>query len=120
MGGDDAAAAKWFSLNEIPSLAFDHDYMLRMATQRLREEIHFQPIGFELLPEKFTIKELQSLYEAILGISFDVAVLLHKGKLSIDTIMGSHIDVLKLQTCMNLFKRIAPNDIFQEVLEAYF
>ena len=42
-----------------------------MATQRLREQIHFQPIGFELLPEKFTIKELQSLYEAILGINFD-------------------------------------------------
>jgi 8-oxo-dGTP diphosphatase len=70
-GGDDAASARWFPLNDIPSLAFDHDYMLRMATQRLREEIHFQPIGFELLPEKFTIKELQSLYEAILGISFD-------------------------------------------------
>lgn len=70
-GGDDAASARWFPLNDIPSLAFDHDYMLRMATQRLREEIHFQPLGFELLPEKFTIKELQSLYEAILGISFD-------------------------------------------------
>ena len=70
-GGDDAASARWFPLDEIPSLAFDHDYILRMATQRLREQIHFQPIGFELLPEKFTIKELQLLYEAILGINFD-------------------------------------------------
>ena len=70
-GGDDAASARWFPLGEIPSLAFDHDYILRMATQRLREEIHFQPVGFELLPDKFTLKELQSLYEAILGISFD-------------------------------------------------
>lgn len=70
-GGDDAASARWFPLSEIPSLAFDHDYILRMATQRLCEEIHFQPIGFELLPEKFTLKELQALYEAILGISFD-------------------------------------------------
>jgi 8-oxo-dGTP diphosphatase len=70
-GGDDAASASWFPLSEIPSLAFDHDYILRMATQRLREEIHFQPVGFELLPEKFTLKELQALYEAILGISFD-------------------------------------------------
>ena len=70
-GGDDAAFARWFPLDEIPPLAFDHDYILRMATQRLREQIHFQPIGFELLPEKFTIKELQSLYEAILGINFD-------------------------------------------------
>ena len=70
-GGDDAASARWFPLDEIPPLAFDHDYMLRMATQRLRQEIHFQPIGFELLPEKFTLRELQSLYEAILGITFD-------------------------------------------------
>ena len=70
-GGDDAASARWFPLDEIPSLAFDHDYILRMATQRLREQIHIQPIGFELLPEKFTLKELQLLYEAILGINFD-------------------------------------------------
>lgn len=70
-GGDDAASARWFPLDEIPSLAFDHDYILRMAIQRLREQIHFQPIGFELLPEKFTIRALQSLYEAILGINFD-------------------------------------------------
>ena len=70
-GGDDAAAAKWFPLDETPALAFDHDFILRKATQRLREQLHFQPIGFELLPEKFTLKELQSLYEAILGIHFD-------------------------------------------------
>lgn len=70
-GGDDAASARWFPLDEVPSLAFDHDRILRMAVQRLRELIHFQPVGFELLPQKFTIKELQSLYEAILGISFD-------------------------------------------------
>ena len=70
-GGDDAVSARWFPLDERPSLAFDHDYILRMATQRLREQIHFQPIGFELLPEKFTIKELQLLYESILGLNFD-------------------------------------------------
>lgn len=70
-GGDDAASARWFPLDEIPALAFDHDHMLRMATQRLRQEIHFHPIGFELLPEKFTLRELQSIYEAILGITFD-------------------------------------------------
>lgn len=70
-GGDDVASARWFPLDEIPPLAFDHDYILRMATQRLREQIHFQPIGFELLSEKFTLKELQLLYEAILGINFD-------------------------------------------------
>lgn len=70
-GGDDAADARWFPVNEVPQLAFDHDLILRDALARLRERIHFHPIGYELLPEKFTLKELQSLYEAILGIHFD-------------------------------------------------
>lgn len=70
-GGDDAKEAKWFALDEIPHLAFDHDVILRDAMTRLRERIHFHPIGYELLPEKFTLKQLQSLYEAVLGINFD-------------------------------------------------
>jgi 8-oxo-dGTP diphosphatase len=70
-GGDDAANARWFAVDEIPPLAFDHDHILRKALERLRESIHFRPIGFELLPEKFTIKQLQLLYEAILGVQFD-------------------------------------------------
>jgi uncharacterized protein (DUF1810 family) len=48
------------------------------------------------------------------------ALLTHKGKRDIDLIMGSRVDVLKLQTCMNLFNKVAPNDIFKEVLEAFF
>ena len=48
------------------------------------------------------------------------ALLAHKGKRSIDFIMGSRIDVLKLQTCMNLFNKVAPNDVFQEVLDSFF
>lgn len=47
-------------------------------------------------------------------------LLTHEGKSSIDTIMGSSIDVLKLQTCMNLFNKIAPNDVFQKVIDAFF
>lgn len=70
-GGDDAAKAEWFALDEVPSLAFDHDLILRVALNELRKQIHFEPIGFELLPEKFTIKELQLLYEAILDVKFD-------------------------------------------------
>lgn len=70
-GGDDAAVARWFAQDEIPSLAFDHDRILRMAISRLKERICFEPIGFELLPEVFTMTELQNLYEAILGIKFD-------------------------------------------------
>lgn len=70
-GGDDAAKAQWFVQSEIPSLAFDHDRILRMALTRLKERICFEPIGFELLPEVFTMSELQNLYEAILGVKFD-------------------------------------------------
>ncbi len=70
-GGDDAAEAQWFPIDEVPHLAFDHDVILRDALARLRERIHFHPIGYELLPEKFTLKQLQSLYEAVLGIRFD-------------------------------------------------
>lgn len=70
-GGDDAADARWFALDEVPSLAFDHDLILRTALKEVRKQIHFEPVGFELLPEKFTIKELQNLYEAILDVRFD-------------------------------------------------
>ena len=70
-GGDDAAKAQWFALNEVPRLAFDHDYILRKTMEKLRKDIHFEPIGFGLLDEQFTIPELQRLYEAILGVQFD-------------------------------------------------
>lgn len=70
-GGDDAAAAKWYRLADIPQLAFDHDMILREALKALREKIHFEPVGFELLPEKFTMPQLQNLYESILDVRFD-------------------------------------------------
>ena len=70
-GGDDASKARWFPLNAVPALAFDHDRILRVALSRLREQIHFRPIGFDLLPPVFTMPQLQSLYESILGTHFD-------------------------------------------------
>ena len=70
-GGDDASQAQWFPLDKVPTLAFDHDKILREATQELRRQIHFEPIGFELLSEKFTMTQLQHLYEAILCVKFD-------------------------------------------------
>lgn len=70
-GGDDATDAQWFPVEKVPQLAFDHDMILRDALSKLRERIHFHPIGFDLLPEKFTLRELQTLYEAILGVRFD-------------------------------------------------
>jgi 8-oxo-dGTP diphosphatase len=70
-GSDDADDAQWFSLDEIPSLAFDHELIFRKALKVLKERICFEPIGFELLPEVFKMSELQNLYEAILEVKFD-------------------------------------------------
>ncbi|AUS04529.1 NUDIX hydrolase [Pseudotamlana carrageenivorans] len=63
--------AKWFSLSEVPQLIFDHDDMLDKAIKRLRRRTSINPIGFELLPEKFTMRQLQKLYEAILNKELD-------------------------------------------------
>lgn len=71
IGGDDAARAEWFALSDIPELAFDHHEILNMALKRVKERIFFEPIGFDLLPEKFTMRQLQQLYEEILGVRFD-------------------------------------------------
>jgi 8-oxo-dGTP diphosphatase len=70
-GDTDAAEAKWFPANKIPKLAFDHAVIVNAALDRLRSKIRWQPIGFELLPEKFTLSQLQALYEAILGRPLD-------------------------------------------------
>ena len=70
-GGDDAAQAQWFSVDKVPQLAFDHDYILREAMKKLKQDIHFCPIGFDLLDESFTMPQLQRLYETILGVQFD-------------------------------------------------
>ncbi|MBO5803967.1 MAG: NUDIX hydrolase [Bacteroidales bacterium] len=70
-GGDDAADAQWFPIDEVPQLAFDHDRILRVALKTLKERIHFAPIGFELLPDVFTMPQLQELYESILEVKFD-------------------------------------------------
>lgn len=70
-GGDDARSAQWVRIDEVPQLAFDHDYIFREATRYLRKKIYFEPIGFDLLDETFTFPQLQRLYEAILGVQFD-------------------------------------------------
>lgn len=58
-------------MDVVPSLAFDHDRILRMAVNRLEERIYFEPICFELVPEVFNMSKLQNLYEAILEAKFD-------------------------------------------------
>lgn len=57
--------AVWFRLSELPLLIFDHNQMVDMALQLLRKQAKTKPVGFELLPEKFTLPQLQALYEAI-------------------------------------------------------
>lgn len=63
--------ACWFSMHELPTLLFDHGDMVGLAIERLRYKATQHPIGFELLPEKFTIPQLQKLYEAIFDTQFD-------------------------------------------------
>lgn len=64
-------SAKWFSFSEAPKLIFDHERMVQHAIHRLRYRTSTKPIGFELLPEKFTMRQLQKLYEAILNEKLD-------------------------------------------------
>lgn len=63
--------AQWFSISKAPKLIFDHDKMLTHAIRRLRYRTSIKPIGFELLPEKFTMRQLLKLYEAILSKELD-------------------------------------------------
>src|SRR5438067_11525144 len=58
----DAADAEWFAISKVPKLAFDHADILKTAIERLKNKIRYQPIGFELLPAKFTLSHLQHLY----------------------------------------------------------
>jgi len=67
----DAADARWFPLSKIPKLAFDHAEILAAALARLKGKVRYEPIGFELLPPKFTLSQLQHLYEAALETNFD-------------------------------------------------
>ncbi len=61
-----AKSAKWHSISNVAPLAFDHNEILEASIQKLKRRVRVQPIGFELLPPKFTLTELQHLYEAIL------------------------------------------------------
>ena len=71
VGGDDAAEAAWFPVDELPPLAFDHEKIFKAAMERLRRNLYFQPVGFELLDDEFTMPDLQRLYEILLNTNFD-------------------------------------------------
>jgi ADP-ribose pyrophosphatase YjhB (NUDIX family) len=67
----DAKDAAWFPVSDVPALAFDHNKILEVALARLKGKVRYQPIGFELLPPKFTLSQLQHLYEVVLARPLD-------------------------------------------------
>src|SRR5262249_50793754 len=67
----DARDAAWFAVSEASDLAFDHDRILAVALERLKNKVRYQPIGFELLPPQFTLSQLQRLYETLLETPLD-------------------------------------------------
>ena len=67
----DAENVAWFDVDDLPQLAFDHHKILDMAMNRLRAKVRYAPIGFELLPAKFTLSQLQRLYEIVLTAKLD-------------------------------------------------
>lgn len=67
----DAREAVWFAIAGLPRLAFDHGEIVAAAIARLKGKVRYEPIGFELLPQKFTLSHLQTLYETILGQKLD-------------------------------------------------
>jgi len=66
-----AKNAAWYPISKIPDLAFDHNQIVHKALYALKQKLHMEPVGFELLPEKFSLGQLQKLYEAILGQPLD-------------------------------------------------
>lgn len=68
---DDAGDVGWFSVYNLPPLAFDHGDILDYALTRLRYKLEYSAAGFQLLPEKFTLRELQDAYEIVLGTKLD-------------------------------------------------
>jgi 8-oxo-dGTP diphosphatase len=67
----DAMGVGWFALDDLPKLAFDHDAIVVRAHDRLRGKVRYAPVGFELLPPRFSLTQLQRLYEIILGTELD-------------------------------------------------
>ena len=68
---DNAEDVGWFSISELPELAFDHREIVDKALMRLKEQLETSTVAFQLLPEKFTLTELQRVYELILGKQLD-------------------------------------------------
>jgi hypothetical protein len=69
--GESELDAKWFDVKRLPELIFDHQEIIEKGLSHLMHKVRHEPIGFNLLPEKFTLLQLQNLYETILGVKLD-------------------------------------------------
>lgn len=69
--GSDAAEARWWPINSLPDLAFDHHKILDYSLERLRNKLEYTTVGFQLLPKRFSLTELQEVYETILDKKLD-------------------------------------------------
>jgi 8-oxo-dGTP diphosphatase len=68
-----SAETAWFDIDRVPKLEFDHDEMVKEAMHTLRLQLYHYPIGYNLLPAKFTLTEIRALYETLLGKKLDVS-----------------------------------------------
>jgi hypothetical protein len=69
--GFTASDARWFKVSEVPQLPYDHNKILDSGLRHLKHKVRHEPIGFNLLPRKFTLHQLQEVYEAVLGTKLD-------------------------------------------------
>ncbi len=67
----EALEARWFDLQDKPLLPYDHNEIVEASLDKLKLKLRYEPIGFELLPDKFSLRQLQDIYEAILGVELD-------------------------------------------------
>lgn len=69
--GFTASDAQWFNIQEVPKLPYDHKRILDFGFKHLKHKVRHEPIGFNLLPKKFTLHQIQQLYEAVLETALD-------------------------------------------------
>ncbi len=95
----------WYNMNEVPPLAYDHTDILDFAKERLKRRVKRRPIGFNLLPEEFTLHQLQMLYECALGKSFDKRNFRRK--------------ILNSELLIDLEKKTSPSPEFKKPAQLY-
>ena len=116
IAGDDAARAKWHEWNNLPTLAFDHAEIIRLAREKLQEKLRISPIAFKLLDCEFKMDELQRIYELIHEKKYDRRNFLRKMESSGFLIKREDDDD---HCCSTIAQDIQPNIPTQRVLYVY-